>query len=99
MKFFNKESNWTEQDFLNSKVYRLLCNVDTKMWIYSENMTQEEKEKYPSHKTCGGYLKDILFKEAFQNQWHNLSEENKKEFKSLPNYDSSIFEEITGVKF
>jgi hypothetical protein len=95
---FNKPSSWTEEDFLNSRAYSLLCQVDTKMWIYSENMTPEEKEKNPSHKTCGGYLKDIPFKEAFQNQWHNWNESNRKAFKDLPNFDAAIFEEITGVK-
>jgi hypothetical protein len=98
MKFFNKDSNWTEEMFKNSRAYNLLCYVDTKMWIYTENMTSEEKEKFPSHKTTGGYLKDIPFKEAFQNKWHNWSEENQNEFKKLPNFDAGIFEEITGVK-
>ena len=62
------------------------------------SMTEEEKKKYPSHTTCEGYLKDIPFKEAFQNAWHNLSDDNKNEFKKLPNFDSDIFFEITGVK-
>jgi PPE-repeat protein len=98
MKFFDKDSDWTEEMFKNSKVYSLLCDVNTKMWIYPSGMTEEEKEKYPSYKTCDGYLKDIPFKEAFQNQWHNWSEENKNEFKKLPNFDAEIFELITGVK-
>jgi hypothetical protein len=98
MKFFNKDSDWTEEKFKESKVYNLLCNVNTKMWIYPNSMTEEEKQKYPSYKTCDGYLKDIPFKEAFQNQWHNWSEENRNAFKILPNFDAIIFEEITGVK-
>lgn len=72
--------------------------VDTKLWVYAQNMNSEEKEKYPSHKTTGGYLKDIPFKEAFQNAWHNWNEENRKAFTSLPNFNKKIFFEITGVK-
>ena len=98
LKFFNKESDWTEEIFLSSRVHYLLCEVNTKIWIYSEDMTKEEKDKYPSHTTTGGYLKDIPFKEAFQNKWHNWSDKNKQEFKNLPNFDSEIFEFITGVK-
>jgi hypothetical protein len=98
IKFFNKESKWTEQDFLDSRVYSLLCEVNTKIWIYPSEMTEEEKNANPSYKTCDGYLKDIPFKDAFQNKWHNWSEENKKEFTKLPNFDAKIFEEITGVK-
>ncbi len=84
--------------FFDSTAYSLLCQVDTKMWIYASEMTEEEKQKNPSYKTCGGYLKDIPFKEAFQNKWHNWSESNRQAFKDLPNFDAAIFEEITGVK-
>jgi hypothetical protein len=96
---FNKKSNWTEQDFLNSEAYNLLSrNVDTKIWVQISQMTEEEKIKHPSYKTAEGYLKDIPFKEAFQNAWHNWSAENRKAFTSLPNFNAKIFEEITGVK-
>jgi hypothetical protein len=99
VKFFNKDSDWTEEQFLNSKVHYLLWNdVNTKMWIYPGSMTAEEKAANPSFETCDGYRKDIPFKEAFQNAWHNWTDANKKEFLKLPNFDAAIFEEITGVK-
>jgi hypothetical protein len=98
MDFFDKPSIWTEEDFKNSKAYTLLCQLETKLWIYPGSMTEEEKQKYPSYKTCDGYLKDIPFKEAFQNAWHNWTTENRKAFTSLPNFDAAIFEQITGVK-
>jgi hypothetical protein len=98
IKIFNKESNWTHQEFINSRVYQLLCQVDTKLLVYENAMTDEEKAKYPSYKTAEGYLKDIPFKEAFGNCWHNWNETNRAEFKNLPNFDAEIFESITGVK-
>jgi PPE-repeat protein len=98
IKIFNKDSEWTIKDFENSRAFNLLYNVNTKIWIESWQMTDEEKEKHPSHKTCEGYLRDIPFKEAFSNMWHNLNEEDKKAFTSLPNFDSEIFEQITSVK-
>jgi hypothetical protein len=61
-------------------------------------MTEEEKTKYPSYKTCDGYLKDIPFKEAFNNQWHNWNKKSREAFTSLPNFDAEIFFEITGVR-
>lgn len=94
---FNKPSNWTEKDFIDSKAYSLLCEVETKIWVPSSMMTNEEKEKYPSHKTAEGYLKDIPYKEAFQNKWHSWSANDKEAFTSLPNFDAEIFKEITGV--
>ena len=94
---FNKPSGMTYEQFVNSPVFNLLCQVDTKMWIQPSQMTDEEKSANPQHSTCEGYLKDIPFKQAFQDRWHNWSEQERKHFTSLPNFDAAIFEEITGV--
>lgn len=98
MKFFDKDSDWTEERFLNSRLYSLLCQIDTKMWVDESMMNETEKSAFPSYKTCGGYLKDIPYKEAFQSAWGNWSEENRKVFFELPNFDKEIFFTITGVK-
>jgi len=98
MPFFNRPSTWTEQKFRESKVFRLLQDIDTKMWVDSSYMTEEEKKKFPAYITAVGYVKDIPYKEAFMNKWGNWSEENRNEFKRLPNFDAAIFEQITGVK-
>ncbi len=99
IQLFDKPSNWTIQDFENSKAYSLLCNyVNTKMWVQESAMTDEEKTKYPSYKTTGGYLKDIPYKEAFTNAWHNWDNAAREAFTSLPNFDAEIFYNITGVK-
>ena len=96
---FNKPSHWTEKEFKESRAYMLLCgNVDTKIWVDESIMSAEEKTVNPSHKTTGGYLKDVPYKEAFKNAWHNWSADNRSAFTSLPNFDKDIFFEITGVK-
>lgn len=92
------ESDWTHSQFEQSKVYSLLCEVNTKMWVFENSMTDDEKTKFPSFKTTGGYLKDIPYKEAFQDRWHNWNDSNRAEFTSLPNFDATIFETITGIK-
>jgi hypothetical protein len=68
------------------------------IWVDESIMTDKEKEEFPTYKTTGGYLKAISYKEAWANMWHNLSEKNKKVFTTLPNFDTLIFEEITGIK-
>ena len=88
----------TEKEFKESRVYELLCQVDTKMWVPSSHMTDDEKTKYPSHTTAEGYLKDIPFKEAFGNKWHNWTASSKQAFYNLPNFSWEIFTEITGVE-
>jgi hypothetical protein len=98
LRFFNKESDWTEQRFLESKVFRLLCEVDTKLWVPDHAMSEDEKASNKGWKTAGGYYRDIPYKQAFADRWNNWSEENRKAFTSLPNFDSEIFELITSVK-
>ena len=88
----------TYLEFEDSYVFILLCQVDTKLWVQSGRMTEKEKVKFPSHSTCGGYLKDIPYKEAFQSKWWNWSKENRQVFMDLENFDADIFEHITGVK-
>jgi len=96
---FNKPSEWTEQDFKNSRAFYLLSNnLETKIWVPDYSMTNEEKEKYPAYKTAGGYVKEIPSQEAFQNMWQNFSDKDKEAFTSLPGFEAAIFEKITGVK-
>ena len=96
---FNKPCNMTLQEFENSAVFQIMRNdVDIKIWVPEHEMTDEEKEKYPSYKTTEGYLKDIPFKEAFQNAWHNWTEAQRGYFFEVPNFDKDIFFEITGIK-
>jgi hypothetical protein len=67
------------------------------MWVPDYAMTEAEKEANKGWKTAGGYYKDIPFKEAFTNAWHNWDEDNRTSFTNLPNFDADKFEQITGV--
>ena len=95
---FNKPSSWTYENFINSIAFQLLQQVNTTQWIADYQMSEEEKKLYPYYVTTKGYIKNIPFKDAFQNAWHNWTKDSQKEFKNLPNFDAVIFEEITGVK-
>lgn len=76
----------------------LMYNLDLTVFVKSDIMTDEEKEENPKHETIGGYLKTIPYKEAWSNFWGNLSEDDKKHFTTLPNFDKEVFKEITGVE-
>ena len=96
---FNKPSDWTEEDFINSRAYQLMHNdVEMRLWVPDHAMSDQEKADNRGWENAGGYYKDIPFKEAFKNAWHNWSEEDRKAFTTLPNFDAVVFEEITGVK-
>ena len=66
-------------------------------WIWSYDMTDEEKEQHPEHGTTGGYLKERDESECGQIWWNSLSGHQKDVIKSLPNFDDGIFKECTGI--
>jgi hypothetical protein len=75
-----------------------MYQIENTLWIPSYAMSEEEKKANPKWETTEGYLKTIPLKEAWANFWHNLNDESKTLFTSLENFDSKIFEEITGIK-
>ena len=96
---FDKPSTWTLKDWYSSDVrYILNWNFEGSVWIYENNMSNDEKEQHPEYKTTGGYLKVFKFKEACKNMWNNLtSKEKYKVITELPNFDADKFKMITGI--
>ena len=92
---FNKEcsrkvwNNTTKPDFI-------YFNYLTK-FIWSSDMTDEEKIKHPEHECLGGYLREMTYKEAFKYSWENADKEDRKLVLELPNFDNEIFKEISGI--
>ena len=97
---FNKPSDITYLDWVNSDARCLLNQIpkDAVEWIWSDNMTDEEKAAHPEHETIGGYLKVLDESECSQIWWNGLTNSQKEIIKSIPNFNESIFEEITGIK-
>ena len=96
---FNKPSDWTYDDWLRSDARYLLNQIskDVVEWIYSEDMTDEEKAAHPTHETTGGYLKVLDESECGQIWWGSLSDRQKNIIKSIPNFDPDIFKQCTGI--
>ena len=97
---FNKPSDWSYRDWLNSDARRLMNEIPRNVvveWIYSCDMTDEEKSSHPEHETTGGYLKVFDESDCAQIWWDDLSEQDKNTIKRLPNFDVDIFKEITGI--
>jgi len=94
---FNKPSIWSYDDFINSKAFRYLQEVDTILWIPHYNMSEEEKNLHPYYVRTNGYLKNLPYKEVFANSWNNWNDEARQSFKDLPNFSRDIFLDITGV--
>ena len=95
MRIFNKQSDLTYSEWLNSNLY-VYFNIPLNVFIGSSEMTDEEKKENPEWKTCGGYLKTLEYKEAWAKWWEENKDEHDK-VKKLPNFNAEIFKEITGI--
>ena len=67
------------------------------VWIKSEDMTYDEKITHPEHETTGGFLKSRKMTECCILWWNSLSEHDKNVIRAIPNFDSVIFKQITGI--
>ena len=96
---FNKPSDWTYQDWLNSDARYILmdCPSNVLSWIWEDDMTDEEKEQHPEYSVTGGFLKYIEKETGRQMWWDGLSDRKKTIVMNLPNFDKDIFKEITGI--
>ena len=96
---FNKPSDWTYQDWLDSDARYILLNCPTNAltWVWDYDMTEEEKEQHPEYSVTGGFLKNIEVEGERQEWWDSLTKEKKDSVMSLPNFDKNIFKEITGI--
>ena len=97
---FNKPSDMTYRDWYESDARWLLNQIpkDVVEWIYSEDMTDEEKAEHLTHETTGGYLKLLDESECGQLWWGSLSDRQKNIIKAIPNFDAEIFFQCTGIR-
>ena len=97
---FDKPTDWTYRDWINSDARYALAHIPKNVveWVSSYDMTDEEKEKYPTYETTGGYLKVLDESESAQIWWDGLTDGSKDIIKSLPNFDAEIFRKCTGIK-
>jgi hypothetical protein len=95
---FDQPTELKRDDIYNCKGVQVLnWNFENSWWIYEDNMTEEEKSKYPTYKTAGGYLKTVDFKTACNMMWDNLDDNDKQAVKKIPNFDAKVFKKITGI--
>ena len=96
---FNKLSNWTYLDWLNSEACYLMNQIqgDVLEWVYLSDMTDEEKAAHPGAETTGGYLKELDNSECAILWWCSLNDKEKETIMEIPNFDKTIFKEITGI--
>ena len=96
---FNKQLDISRDDFCECKgICVLNWNFEDHWWIYADNMTDDEKKAHPEYETTGGYLKSVDFKTACKMMWDNLDDTDRQAVREIPNFDATVFEEITGIR-
>jgi len=70
---------------------------DLTEWIQSKDMTDEEKEAYPTYTATGGHLREYTYKEAFQKSWEDADPEDRERIRDVPGFDPEVFYEISGI--
>ena len=97
---FDKPSDMTYQDWLDSKARELLRQIPKSAaeWVSTDDMTDEEKVAHSTYKTTGGYLKELDKSECCQMWWDSLDIDDKEIIKAIPNFDPDIFYECAGIK-
>ena len=94
MRFFNQDSDITYSEF--SKKSWIYPDLKICAWVELNDLPKDEQTE--SAKQMGGLLKTLTYKEAWKEYWNRASQSDKEWFKNLPNFDSAIFEEITGIR-
>ena len=93
MRMFNKDSEYTFAEFRDKFGVREIV-LPVSAWVDRRDLTEEEK------KSAGGYPgcnRKLGYKESWARGWRDATEEEKDWYRNLPNFDSDIFEEITGI--
>lgn len=95
---FEKPTGMTREEVMKIPGIQVLnWHYENNWWVYSKNMTDEEKAEHPEHETTGGYLKSIPFKDACALMWKDLTADEKRKVMEIPNFDADIFFRITGI--
>lgn len=68
------------------------------LYEYFHFCSQLMKKEHPEYETTGGYLKIVKHKADRQTWWDGLSADDKQTVISLPNFDTDVFYECTGIR-
>ena len=90
---FNKETSLQWDEIYHPDFDEFYLNK----WISESEMTDDEKKADPNFFVRQGYLKTYSWTDAWANFWKDTSEENRQKFLDLPNFDSEVFKDITGI--
>ena len=93
LRLFNKPTDLKWDDITHPQFNEFYLNK----WIPESDMTDEEKKADPNFFVREGYLKTYTWEEAWANYWKDTTDEDRQRVLNLPNFDSEVFKECTGI--
>ena len=94
VRMFNKDTNIKRDDLS----FPSFLYFDLTVWVSHDTATDEEKKAHKQEiEVCGGFLKELDYKEAFRISWNKASLEEHKKLFDLPNWNNEIFKKISGI--
>jgi len=93
VRIFNKETDLSRENITFPNFFCFNLNE----WISESEMSDKEKEAYPSYVTTGGYLKVREYHQAWRESWDKADDEDRKKVLALPNWNNELFKEISGI--
>ena len=100
IKIFDVDSGMTLNQWHSTEAARLLDKIPSAIsteWMYSWEMSDEEKKAHPDYENMNGYLKVTRNEGRFIDWWKHLSEYEKQIIKEIPGFDAAKFKLITGI--
>ena len=94
IRIFGKESSVSQNDL----IFPSFFYFELTTWVSDEDMSDKEKEVFPSYVTTGGYLKTREYKQAFIESYEKATPEDRALVEKLPNFDADIFFQISGIR-
>ena len=94
IRIFGKETSISRSEI----IFPLFFFFDLTTWVSDEDMSDKEKEVFPSYVTTGGYLKTREYKQAFIESYEKATPEDRALVEKLPNFDADIFFQISGIR-
>ena len=93
-RIFNKDVS--EEEFKKTR-NSLDIKIKNTLWVDKKDMTDEEKENKSGWEQIGGFLKVFIYEDAWKNWWNEATQKQKDSIFNIPQFDSKIFLEITGI--
>ena len=94
---FDKISDWSMSDWNSSRARNILYDMPTNLkWLDEDELTDEQREQTPQGRLVK--IPDEELKQARQEWWDKLNENDKECVKSIPNFDAEKFEICTMIK-